>query len=236
MKLAIVSDVHGNLAALDAVIADLDDVSPDQVVHGGDLVFNGPRPAECLARIRELGWPGVVGNTDTLLWTMPETLPEKMIRTFQVLAQATSSLLGDDNVAWLRTLPMEWRDADRIAVVHAVPGDTWKIVLPDASDAELQATYGPLEAEIAVYGHIHRPFVRRLGRVTVANSGSVGLPFDGDVRSSYLLVEDGRPVIRRVAYDVERHIADVKRSGSPTSGWLIEQARTASGGPFQLDS
>jgi hypothetical protein len=62
------------------------------------------------------------------------------------------------------------------------------------------------------------------------------LPFDGDTRSAYLLVEDGRPLIRRVAYDVERHIADVERSGYPTSRWLIEQTRTAKGGFPQLNS
>lgn len=236
MKLAIVSDIHGNLAALDAVVADLEVTQPDLVVHGGDLALNGPHPVECVDRVRELGWPGVVGNTDQALWRMPEALPENTIRTFQVMARASSSLLGAERIAWLKTLPLEWRDGDRVALVHAVPGDTWKGVLPDTSDQELQEIYGPLGADVAVYCHIHRPFVRRVGRVTVANSGSVGLPFDGDVRSSYLIVEDGRPVIRRVAYDVERHVADVKRSGYPTSGWLIEQARTAAGGFARLDS
>jgi diadenosine tetraphosphatase ApaH/serine/threonine PP2A family protein phosphatase len=89
---------------------------------------------------------------------------------------------------------------------------------------------------LAVYCHIHRPFVRELDDFIVANTGSVGLPWDGDTRSSYLLIEDGEPAIRRVAYDVERHIADVERSGYPTSRWLIEQARTAKGGFPQLNS
>jgi len=70
MKLAIVSDIHGNLAALDAVISDLETVNPDLVVQGGDLAINGPHPSECVDRIRELGWPGVAGNTDLALWTL----------------------------------------------------------------------------------------------------------------------------------------------------------------------
>jgi putative phosphoesterase len=236
MKLAIVSDVHGNLAALEAVIEDLGAVKPDLIVHGGDLATNGPHPVECVDRIRELGWPGIAGNVDLALWTLPENLPENLIRTFRVMAPVTAKMLGPERVAWLKTLPLEWRDDDRVALVHAVPGDTWKGVLPDASDAELKEIYGPLGATLAVYCHIHRPYVRKLGRFTVANTGSVGLPWDGDTRSSYLLIEDGEPAIRRVAYDVERHIADVERSGYPTSRWLIEQARSAKGGFPQLNS
>jgi putative phosphoesterase len=235
MKLAIVSDVHGNLAALDAVIDDLDGVMPDLIVHGGDLATNGPHPVECVDRIRELGWPGIAGNVDLALWTLPKTLPENVRRTFRVMAPVTARMLGDERVAWLKTLPLHWRDGDRIALVHAVPGDTWKVVMPDSNE-DLRSIYGPLGAELAVYCHIHRPFVREVDGFIVANSGSVGLPFDGDTRSAYLLVEDGRPLIRRVAYDVERHIADVERSGYPTSRWLIEQARTAKGGFPQLNS
>ena len=235
MKLAIVSDVHGNLAALEAVIEDLDAVKPDLVVHGGDLAFNGPHPAECVDRIRELGWPGVLGNTDEALWTLPATFPENAVRTFKVIAAATTSLLGDERVAWLKTVPLVWRDADSVAVVHAVPGDTWKVVPNDASDAELREIYGPLAARLAVYGHIHRPYVRSLGDFTLANSGSVGMPFDGDRRAAYLLVEDGRPEIRRVGYNVRRYVADLEQSGYPTSQWLIERARTATSAALALN-
>ncbi len=236
MKLAIVSDIHGNLAALDAVNSDLENVKPDLVVQGGDLAINGPLPSECVDRIRELGWPGIAGNTDLALWTLPETLPENVVNTFRVLAAATTHLLGAERVAWLKTLPLEWRDGDRVALVHAVPGDTWKGVLPDARETELKEIYGPLGATLAVYCHIHRPYVRKLDRFTVANTGSVGLPWDGDTRSSYLLIEDGRPVVRRVVYDVERHIADLERSTYPSSHWLIQQARTAAGGFVRLNA
>jgi putative phosphoesterase len=227
MRLAVVSDVHGNLAALEAVIDDLDTVKPDIVVHGGDLVFNGPHPAECLDRIRQLGWPGVMGNTDEALWTLPASLPEDVVRKFKVIADATTSLLGAERVAWLKTLPLAWHDSDSAALVHAVPGDTWKVVPEDSSDAELQEIYGPLDAALVVYGHIHRPYVRRVGDFTLANSGSVGMPFDGDRRASYLLVEDGQPEIRRVGYNVRRYVAELEQSDYPTSRWLIELAKTA---------
>lgn len=70
MRIAIVSDIHGNLTALDAVLADLRSVAPDMVLHGGDLAHGGGRPAEVVDRIRELGWEGICGNTDEMLWTL----------------------------------------------------------------------------------------------------------------------------------------------------------------------
>jgi diadenosine tetraphosphatase ApaH/serine/threonine PP2A family protein phosphatase len=116
-----------------------------------------------------------------------------------------------------------------------VPRDTWEVVPPDAGDAELREIYGPLDAELVVYGHIHRPYIRSLGAFTLANSGSVGMPFDGDRRAAYLLVDDGRPEIRRVGYNVRRYVADLERSGYPTSRWLIERARTATSGALTLN-
>jgi len=216
MKVAIVSDVHGNLTALEAVLVDLVQVNPDLIAHGGDLAFNGPRPVECVDRIRELGWPGVIGNMDRALDN-----PSGRRVTW------ARDQLGPERNDWLQTLPMEWRHQDDIALVHAVPGDLWQAVFPEADDAELRAIYGPLGARVAVYCHIHRPFVRRIGDLTVANSGSVGLPFDGDQRACYLVIEDGRVENRRVAYDRERAVAEVLASGLPEAEAVATMYRTA---------
>jgi putative phosphoesterase len=216
MKLAIVSDVHGNLVALRSVIDDLEQVKPDLIVHGGDLAFNGPRPVECVDLIRNLAWPGVIGNMDQAL-----EKPSGRRVTW------ASELLGEERTSWLQTLPMEWRQDDEVALTHAVPGDLWQAVPPDTDDERLSAIYGPLGARIAVYCHIHRPYVRRLGELTVANTGSVGLPFDGDPRSSYLVIEDGRIENRRVAYDVERAVAEVLSSGLPEAESVASTYRTA---------
>lgn len=216
MKVAIVSDFHGNLVALEAVLADLDQAKPDLIAHGGDLAFNGPRPVECVDRIRELGWPGVVGNMDRALEN-----PAGRRVTW------ASRQLGPERNAWLQSLPMEWRQEDQIALVHAVPGDLWRAIFPEADDAELRAVYGPLGARIAVYCHIHRPYVRTIDDLTVANSGSVGLPFDGDPRASYLVIEDGRVENRRVDYDIEKAVADVMGSGLPEAEAVATMYRTA---------
>jgi putative phosphoesterase len=217
MKVAIVSDVHGNLVALEAVLADLERVRPDLVVHGGDLAFNGPHPAECVDRIRELGWPGVIGNMDQALET----------HRHEPRVGWAAERLGSDRNAWLQALPMEWRDGSDIALVHAVPGDLWRGIQPDTDDAELRAIYGPLGARIAVYCHVHRPYVRPIGDLMVANTGSVALPMDGITRASYLLIEDGRPEVRRVDHDVERSVADVLASDMPESELVASLYRNA---------
>jgi predicted phosphodiesterase len=234
MRVAVISDIHGNLAALEAVLADVRRASPDLVVQGGDLAMGGHRPAEVVDRIREVGFPGVVGNTDEVLWndesraSLERSAPKlgPLLRIIFDDVAATVKLLGEERVAWLRTLPGEWRSSDgQIALVHASPGNLWRAPGPEADDAELAATYGSLGARIAVYGHIHRPYVRTLSALTVANSGSVGSPYDGDPRPSYLLIEDGRVTIRRVEYDIERECREFIASGYPHAEWLAEIRR-----------
>jgi putative phosphoesterase len=241
MRLAVVSDVHGNLSALEAVARDVERANPDLVLHGGDLVLMGPRPAEVVDLVRELGWPGVVGNTDEVLWRpelrteLEEQMPKLggLLRLiFDDYAPATRKLLGEERVAWLRELPPEWRE-DGLVLLHAGPGDLWRAPLPEASDDELLETYGGLAAELVVYGHIHRPYVRELPQLTVANSGATGMPFDGDWRASYLLIDppsrgagNGTVEIRRVEYDLERELGELAASGYPDAERLAAIRRT----------
>jgi putative phosphoesterase len=234
MLLAIVSDIHGNLTAFDAVIGDLAHRGVDRVVHGGDLALAGCQGAEVVDRVRELGWPGIVGNTDELLWRpeVQETQARRAPKLRPLIAMlcdkyapATRAALGEERLAWLRKLPPEYR-SDGVAVVHASPGDLWRAPLPKCEDTELTATYGALGAETVVYGHIHRPYVRKLDRFTVANSGSVGNPFDGDNRAAYALVEDDAVQIVRVEYDVEREARVLLRSDYPDASRIAAMRRS----------
>jgi len=233
MRAALVSDIHGNLTALEAVITDLQRRGTDLVIHGGDVGLMGARPAEVVDRIRELGWPGVVGNTDELLWRPDEH--ERQLRRapklarlldliFEAYAPETRERLGQERMAWLQTLPSEHRDND-ITVLHAQPGDLWRAPLPDAADAELSTTYQPLAAERVGYGHIHRPFTRELDGMTVANAGSVGMPWDGDPRACYLLFESGVTRIVRVEYDVEEEVRALRSAGHPDAERLAQMLR-----------
>jgi hypothetical protein len=128
MRIAVVSDIHGNRTAFEAVLADLRQTSPDVVLHGGDLAETGSSPAETVDCIRSLGWQGVVGNTDQML-PLPETFEEfanqspKLQSPWAVLremAAATREALGKERLAWLRSLPLTQIHA-RIALVHASP-------------------------------------------------------------------------------------------------------------------
>jgi putative phosphoesterase len=234
MKIAVASDIHGNLTALDAVIADIERRGVDRVLHGGDLALGGCQGAAVIDRIRELGGPGVVGNTDELLWR-PRELEAQLARApkladllhliFDQYAPATLAQIGNQRLAWLRELPTEQR-LDGLAVLHASPGDLWRAPMPASDDEELLETYSSLNAEVVVYGHIHVPFVRPLGAFTVANSGSVGSPYDGDPRASYLLIEDGTATIVRVEYDIEREVALLLASDYPGRQDIAEARRS----------
>jgi predicted phosphodiesterase len=241
MRTAIVADIHGNLTALEAVAAEIERRGTERVLHAGDLALAGAQPAEVVDRVRELGWPGVVGNVDDLLWNTEqldvqlECSPnlEPLIRLlFETYAPATRELLGEERIRWLRGLPPERREGE-IRVLHASPGDLWRAPVPDAADGELLETYGPADGGIVVYGHIHLPYVRRLDSLTVANTGSVGNPFDGDPRAAYLEIEDGEAETIRVPYDVEREVSTVLESGYPDSARIAEMRRRGSFVPVQ---
>jgi putative phosphoesterase len=233
VRIAIVSDIHGNLTALDAVIADLKRVGADSVIHGGDLVGGGSSPAEVIDRVRDLGWPGVYGNADEMLWVpsrVTETLQAPHMQRVRDLLltytiPATLEAIGHERLAWLRSLPLRWT-MDDLAVVHAAPDDAWRSPFANASDDDLERTYGALGSRSVVYGHIHQPYVRRLPSRTVANSGSVSLSFDGDPRAAYVLVEDDRIEIRRVSYEIEDEVRKLGKSRDPFASSTAATLRT----------
>jgi hypothetical protein len=162
---------------------------------------------EIVDRIRDLGWQGVAGNGEEAL-SMPETpdavasqssAPPSLWAAVREMMAVTRTLLGEQRLAWLRALPRVQIQAP-IALVHASPKSAWR-------DSESGSVYGKLGQPIAVYGHIHRSFIRNCSGMTIVNSGSISLSYDGDPRAAYFLLDGSRPTIRRVEYDVE------KRSG-----------------------
>jgi putative phosphoesterase len=234
MRIAIVSDIHGNRTAFEAVLADLRQMSPDIVFHGGDLADAGSSPVEILDRIRDLGWPGVIGNTDEML-AAPETLQEfarqspgldALFAVVAEMAAATRERLGTERLGWLRELPRT-QTRDRLALLHASPASTWRAPQAGADDAELQAVYGSLGRSTVVYGHVHVPAIREISGVVVANSGSVGMSYDGDRRASYLLLDDNLPTIRRVEYDVDKELKALTNCGLPHTGWIAKTLKSA---------
>jgi putative phosphoesterase len=235
MRIAIVSDIHGNRTAFEAVLADLRQTSPDLILHGGDLADGGASPVEIVDQIRDLGWRGVVGNTDEAVFR-PESLeefasqssaPPSLWAAVREMMTATREALGEERIAWLRGLPLSQMHGP-MALVHASPESPWRAPAHTASDAELESVYAPLGQPIAIYGHIHRAYVRDVAGMIVANTGSVGLSYDGDRRAAYLLLDGAQPAVRRVEYDVDREIKALYDCGFPHADWVAKILDSAS--------
>jgi putative phosphoesterase len=238
MRIAVVSDIHGNRTAFEAVLGDLRQTSPDLVLHGGDLPHGGASPVEIVDRIRDLGWRGVLGNTDEMLFdpasltnfaaqiTKTSLAMKPMFDAIEEMAAATHAALGDERIAWLRGLPRVQMHGE-FALVHASPASTWRAPGPEASDAELEPVYASLGRPIVIYAHIHRSYIRSVGGMTVINTGSVSLSYDGDRRAAYLLLDNETPTIRRVEYDVDRELKALSKCGFPHAGWTARMLARA---------
>ncbi|HEV1286134.1 MAG TPA: metallophosphoesterase family protein [Bryobacteraceae bacterium] len=230
MRIAIVSDIHANPTAFEAVLADLRETAPDVIFHGGDLANGGSNPAEIVDRIRDLGWPGVVGNTDEMLFR-PESLVDFMGQSplFAVIEEMAAwerEALGAERLEWLRGLAFKQVHGP-MALVHASPESCWRSPMPEATDAELEKVYSPLGQPVAVYGHVHRSFVRKVSSMTVVNTGSASLSHDGDQRAAYLLLDDETPTIRRVDHDVDRELKALASCGLPHADWIARMLKSA---------
>ena len=229
MRIAIVSDIHGNRTAFEAVLADLRQTSPDLILHGGDLADGGASPVEIVDRIRDLGWQGVVGNTDEMLFR-PESVQEfarqspkvqPLLAAIEEMAAATREALGEERLAWLRGLPHSQIHGP-MALVHASPESPWRSPAPEASEAELESVYSPLGQPIAIYAHLHRSYIRSVSGMVVANTGSVSLSYDGDRRAAYLLLDESKPAIRRVEYDLDKELKALSSCGLPHADWVAK--------------
>ena len=211
MKILVISDIHGNRAALEAVVA----VEHDAVICLGDIVGYGPQPRECVRWIRQHADFVVQGNHDRAIAedVSPRCRPE-----FEWLADAVSpwtrAELEPDDLAYLQGLP-RWLvvpiDGLRIACVHAKPSDPLYGYLPPdrtlwASEAE------KTPADILLVGHTHLPMGLTVGPRRVVNPGSVGQPKDGDPRASFAMIVDGVVHWHRVPYDVEATVTALEEA------------------------
>jgi putative phosphoesterase len=219
--LALLYDIHGNLPALEAVLADADEA--DRFVLGGDIAGFGGWPAETVERLRDLDGEWIRGNVDRWL-TDRSDAPEPM----HALLDATVQALGDEVVAELSSLP-QGTARDGVLYCHASPLSDMESFLPEPGERDAELLMGT-EVRRVVFGHTHLAF-RREGPagIELLNPGSVGIPLDGDRRSAYALVDDdGAVEQRRVEYDFTASAAEL-RSRFGEAGEIparrIEQAR-----------
>jgi len=230
VRIAVLSDIHGNLVGLDACLADLyAQGGADVVVAAGDLCLDGPKPKKVLQRLEEIGAKCVRGNTDRYL-SAPNGEAFQPTETAQL--EWTRRDLGDKWLAWLAQLPFAIRVGDeknQLLVVHANPRTDDEHLWPDADDATLERMIGSETATAIAFGHLHLPYVRVWRGKLLANVASAGLPKDGDARACYAIFteRDGGWEVkhRRVEFDVKRVATQLTDCGIPESAELIATLR-----------
>ena len=234
MRLAVFSDVHGNLSALEALLADIAGESVDEIVFAGDLCLMGPRPAACVDRVRDLGCPAVYGNTDD--WLLGRQQAPAHLAD---LADWTDAQLDAGQRSWLDGLPFARSvsagesGVDSLLIVHANPQDVNQIIFPPEedqlarygrvrqADGELDELLSGIESNTVAFGHLHIPFVRSWDQVQLFNISSASMPGDGDPRAKYGLFTwegDGWTFERRyVPFDMASETAAFGTHKPP--GW-----------------
>ncbi len=213
MRIAVLSDIHANPLALDAVLRDAESAGVTVHLVLGDIVDLGPDPGAVVERVRGLDCPVVVGNHDPL----DERSPVSALEAIRIWSQER---LTRDQRDWLASLPTEWEsvlDGCALWAVHASPGSLVRPILAATCDDDLARWAGSRSFDILCCGHTHLQLIRRLGSRTIVNVGSVGMPFSAPFGggtptiypwAEYAIVDVGAHRLsidlRRVPYDFSR--------------------------------
>jgi putative phosphoesterase len=247
-RIAVLSDVHGNLLALEAVRKALKKEKPDVVLVAGDLVMNGPEPGATVDAIREMERDGAIvvqGNTDVAVadadyaaafpWLLEYGIPDSM----RSAAEWAHDALEDEHLAWLRRLPAERRvriGDDLVLVTHASPGSQTQGFDQGLDPSTTTERMSRTDARVICCGHTHMPEVREFGWKVIVNAGSAGYVFDGDPTASWALVtindatdDDGTTVtseIKRADFDVLAVSNAISARGLPGDVYRAATVRT----------
>ncbi len=228
MRIAIISDIHGNLPALDATLADLaTQPGIDRIYCLGDLVGYGPSPNEVVTRVHDLGIPTIMGNYDDGIGfergdcgCAYKTDEDRRIGEISVarMEQHTTA----ESKTFLRTLLPEIRleaDGKRVLLVHGSPRKLNEYLFEDRDIRSFQRLATSSDADMIVFAHTHIPYVKDVEGVRFVNAGSVGKPKDGDPRAccAILSIDDRQADVkfRRVSYDITTVMADIRQSELP---------------------
>jgi len=211
MRVAVLSDVHGNLPALEAVLAEVASLEVDRIVSAGDLVF-GPFPRECLERLVDLGAAFVRGNADRVADGVPG-------------ASWVEEQLDPVSLEFLRGLP-ESISLGGVRYCHGSPRSDEEIITRISPDQRIRAVVTGIEERLVVGGHTHVQFEREVDGIRFVNAGSVGTPYEGR-RGAFWAIVDGLDVeLRRTPYAVEAAVTAIQATGYPgaddLSSWLLE--------------
>lgn len=234
MRIAVISDIHGNQLALEAVLNDLaKQPTCDQLIIAGDLCLNGPRPREVLQLVQNLHCPVIQGNVDLEMVTQA---PEKGEKKRSVIGW-TREQIGEAGIAYLAGLPFSYRvsypEGRDLLIVHANPLNLEDAIFPNAKDEELERLLNGLGAQVGalVFGHLHIAYVRRWRGLLLVDVASCGAPRDEDRRAAYGILTWQKTCweaeIRRVDYDLPTVLKQIKNSGMPNAEKRIKLLQEA---------
>jgi putative phosphoesterase len=226
-RVAVITDIHANLPALQAALTRVDELGIETVYCGGDLVGYGPHPNDVCALIAERAIPTIYGNYDYAIARDLEDCGCAYVTQHD-------RELGEQSVAWtlehteqgakdfMRELPFDLRfdvGATRVHLVHGSPRKVNEYLFEDKPARLYERLAGAEESDVLVFGHTHKPWVHEYGGVLFVNCGSVGKPKDGDARGAFAVLEAGAQgvevTIERVEYDAEAVAAEVRAAGLP---------------------
>ena len=228
MRIAILSDIHGNLVALDAVLADARRELADQFVCLGDVAGNGPQPRQVIQRVHELGCPVVRGNTDEW-FLVPQTFDpnsEKERRVMDMLHWGIEQFSPAD-VEFIQTFQphaeIALENNATLLCFHGSPQSNTDALLAATPDDDLARMLGAYHATVMAGGHTHTQMLRRYKDMMIINPGSIGLPLVRNAWGEYALIEirEGRLAVefRRVPFDLSALLQSARESGMPQFEW-----------------
>lgn len=226
MKIAAIYDIHGNLPALNAVLDELQEIKPDLIVVGGDIV-SGPMPSQTLERLTHYGSQirYICGNGDREVVTISRGqplkrrfLPDASEKTLEEIRWVANQLT-DDQRTFLAGLPeqltFEVEGLGSIVFCHATVRNDEEIFTPLTPKERLKVIFSSVKQGVVVYGHTHIQFERDLDDIRIVNAGSVGMPYADQPGAYWLLLEPDGYKHRRTSYDTEAAARAIKASGYP---------------------
>ena len=229
MRIALISDIHGQRVALDAVLADIAEAGADRIVCLGDAAALGPEPKACVARLRDLGCACVMGNADAALFEPPDPPGDERMAKIADLFDWCRDQLDDDDIALLKSFRPSLT-AGWILCCHGSPRSFDDVIEADTDDTALAAFLDGVEQPWGAGGHTHRKLLRRLGTRTFVRPGSAGMPFTVDPATGartcrwhgeYALATEDGVEFRRVAIDRDAALAAVRAADMPHRDWWL---------------
>lgn len=242
MRLALISDIHGNYVALEAVLTAISTQHITQVLCLGDVASTGPQPCEVVKRLREIGCPVVMGNMDAwLLQPEPKEQPDLRRQRWQEMDLWCASQLSSADRAYLHSFQpgIEYPLGEKTLVCyHGSPRSYSERILPTTPEEELEQALAGIRGDLLAGGHTHVQMFRRFKDLLLFNPGSVGLAMDRvspacDIRqptfAEYAIVEYDKTSLQvglhRISFDLQTFIRAMNASGMPHAAWWTSHWR-----------